>query len=108
MQHDQHSDHDATAEGVPSVLDCGTVLTIAGGILLAALLIRAGVWFIDWLDARTSHLSEDEARSRAKLAMMGKWPPKAPSPKQQIKVVAWTWGIIGLLLAGLAYLKPWR
>jgi hypothetical protein len=75
------------------------VLEIAGGILLALLVLRLIVGVIDGLDAWSSELSDEEARRRARLTLAGKWPPpdfRWLSVKQSIVA------IIGLGLLWLA------
>lgn len=54
------------------------MLEIAGGALLALIAIYAFLAFIDWLDGVTSRITSEEARHRARLRMIGKWPPKRP------------------------------
>jgi hypothetical protein len=51
------------------------MLTIVGGILLALFCLRMGAAFLDWLDTRTSRITDEEARRRARLTMEGRWPP---------------------------------
>lgn len=50
------------------------VFAIAFGVLLALGVLRLLAAVVDWLDARTSRISETEARHRAQLALRGKWP----------------------------------
>ena len=53
-------------------------LSVAGGILL----LIAGLWLyratVDWLDERTSQITDQEARRRARLTRSGEWPPPPP------------------------------
>lgn len=55
-----------------------TMWTIAGGVLLALLALRLIAGAIDWLDARTSQITPEEAQQRARLTMTGQWPPPFP------------------------------
>lgn len=54
------------------------MLEIAGGALLTLIAVYAFLAFIDWLDGVTSRITPEEARRRAELRMIGKWPPKRP------------------------------
>lgn len=52
------------------------MLQIAGGVILAL----GGVWalfgFIDWLDWRTSRITDEEAHRRNQETIAGRWPPR--------------------------------
>lgn len=74
-------------------------ISIALGILLVLVFLRVLAFAIDWLDARTSYISEEEARRRARLALAGRWPP-TPTRWFFIRPVIWTWVfiVIGYLL----------
>lgn len=55
----------------------GLAFEIAGGLFLFAICARLMAGTIDWLDAKSSAITEDEARRRARLALVNQWPPPA-------------------------------
>jgi hypothetical protein len=89
------------------VLDCPVMWQIAGGILLALVALRLVASSIDWLDARTSRITDAEARRRARLTFEGRWPPTR-TVAAATSAALWTWLVIALLWAGWAHLRTWR
>lgn len=74
-------------------------VNIALALALLAVAVRLCVAFVDWLDARTSRITDAEASRRARLALIGQWPP--PSPIRSIPTRHAVLVLIGLLLLWL-------
>lgn len=71
------------------------VIIVIGGSLF---MLFIGNPLIDWLDARTSRITPEEARERARLHMIGKWPPM-PTTWQKARPAVLTWVVIGVTWA---------
>jgi len=54
------------------------VLEIAGGGVLLLVGIWGFLFFLDVIDGWTSKITDEEARRRAHLTFLGKWPPTQP------------------------------
>lgn len=82
-----------------SILAWLILLALAAKVFMAVL----GNPFIDWLDERTSRITPEEAQRRAKLSLLGHWPPPPARPwSTRNEWIALTVGL--LLIAGLTTL----